>query len=292
MKLVFATNRELHAEARAGRFPLDLLMRIGQAVIRLPALRDRPEDLVELTQHFVAEAAQELGRTAMRASHAVVQEVTRRPWPGNVRELRAALRDAVRRASFHDAREVLLEHLPPVTAPSGMGERMAAPSPITPSIGMGGNSTSVGSGSSPPVPGNVDFTASELAELAVLRRHRFQIAPSEAELGLSQKSRTLTNHLRGFCFKALSRTGFNVGATAQAVVGAVDEALMDRMQSRIHQYLVTVRENVGAGTEDRLFNNLPRDYHRAMEEAVARARAGTLPAAVGSVTPLDEDVAG
>ncbi|MEW5854919.1 MAG: sigma 54-interacting transcriptional regulator [Myxococcota bacterium] len=290
VKLIFATNRDVHAEARAGRFPLDFVMRMGQSIIRLTPLRERPEDARELCIHFVEEAAREMGRGGLKPSLALLEEVARRPWPGNVRELRNSVRDAVRRAVFHDSPTVELNHLPPATQ-TWRGSTSTVP-PVTPPSTP--PPVEPERQSTPPSnPAGVEFTAPELAELAVLRKHRFQIGPSEAELGLSQKSRTLTNHLRGLCFKALHRTQFNVGQAALAVVGSSDEALHERMQARIHHYLVTVRENVTAGTPEKLFNNLPRDYHRAVEEAVSRARSGGLPDAPrGTQTSQDDDGAG
>jgi DNA-binding NtrC family response regulator len=254
------------------------MMRVGSALIRLPPLRERPEDARELARHFVAEAARELAQPSLKPSAALLDEVTRRPWPGNVRELRGAVRDATRRAAFHGALDVAVDFLPPPTAlftavgpmPPTPLETMLAASPLP-------SSRPPESAPPPPSPSGVDFTAQELAELHVLRRHRFHMAPSEAELGLSQKSRTLTNHLRGFCFKALQRTGFDVARASAAVAGGHDDALAERLQARIYQYLATVRENVAAGTIEKLLNNLPRDYHRAIDEAVQRAREERLP---------------
>ncbi|MBI5493427.1 MAG: sigma-54-dependent Fis family transcriptional regulator [Deltaproteobacteria bacterium] len=282
VKLVFATNRDLPAEARAGRFPMDLMMRIGHAIIRLPPLRERPDDVRELAMQFVAEVAAELGAASLAPAPALLDLVTRREWPGNVRELRSALRDACRRAHFRGAAVVDVEHLPPADPWSARPARTATPPslrPVTPPTAA-----------LTPAPAlhGVEFAATELQELLVLRRHRFQIAPSEAELGLSQKSRTLTNHLRGMCLKALARTAFHVEHAAEAVAGTADRALVERVLVRIHQYLQTVTENVASGTFDRLFNNLPRDYHRAMDEAIDRARNGTLPVPSGPV-PSDDD---
>jgi DNA-binding NtrC family response regulator len=282
VKLLFATNRDLVAETAAGRFPLDLMMRMGHALIRLPSLRERPEDARELCRHFVAEVAVELGQPGLEPSTALLEEIERRPWPGNVRELRSAVRDAARRASFHGAAEVGRDHLPPPSSLLVPGEVAAnVPGmPPAPTEGRGRPVPQVAAAPSPPLPpnpGGVEFSTQELLELVVLRRHRFHMAPAETELGLSQKSRTLTNHLRGFCFKALHRTGFDVAKSAVAVAGGPEEMLVERLTGRIQQYLATVRDNVAAGTPEKLFNNLPRDYHHAVEEAMARARDGTLP---------------
>jgi DNA-binding NtrC family response regulator len=300
VKLVFATNRDLPAEARAGRFPMDLMMRMGHAVIRLPSLRERPEDAAELAHHFVAEAARELNAT-LTPSPALLLDVTRRRWPGNVRELKSALRDACRRASFRGLNVVDVEHLPPgagqdgATAPAAItASRSQTPPALSPVVAAHGAPAPARIATPVAVSQlhGVDFTAQELGELNVLRRHRFQIAPSEAELGLSQKSRTLTNHLRGLCFKALQRTTFNIQDAAVAVAGTTEQSLVDRVSDRIHQYLHTVVTNVGANAIEKLYNNLPRDYHRAMEEAVQRARNNTLPAVSLPTTPPTDDEAG
>lgn len=288
VKLVFATNRDLHAEAQAGRFPTDLLMRVGQSVIRLPALRDRPGDTALLARHFITEAGRELGIPTLAPSADLMAEVERRPWYGNIRELRATLRDAARRAHFRGHAQVGVEHVASSSgAPYPSPAMPRAPLAAAPSLGVG--SVPAGGAAAGPPGGAVEFTPQEVAELTVLRRFRFQIAPSEAELGLSQKSRTLTNHLRGMCLKALARSGFDVAVAAAAVAGPADDTLLERMVARIHHYLGTVKDNVAQGTPERLFNNLPRDYHRAMEDAVARARAGTLPSAPAGAVPMEVD---
>jgi hypothetical protein len=117
----------------------------------------------------------------------------------------------------------------------------------------------------------------EMAELVALRRHRFRIADAEKELGLSSKSRTLTNHLRGLCFKALAHTmkgdEFAVADTARLVVGRDDEALLDRTMERVQSYLEMVEKHAASHTTELLFNNLPRDYRKFVERAIEAARA-------------------
>lgn len=69
------------APVREGRFRLDLMHRLGGAVIRIPPLVERPADIVPLARHFA-------GRAGCRLDVAVERELLQRPWPGNVRELR------------------------------------------------------------------------------------------------------------------------------------------------------------------------------------------------------------
>ena len=86
VRLVAAANRDMRAEAAQSRFRLDLLYRIDVIRIRMPALRERPEDIPVLAQHFWHGSA---ARVDCRATltHALLSELARYHWPGNVREL-------------------------------------------------------------------------------------------------------------------------------------------------------------------------------------------------------------
>ncbi len=86
VRLVTAANRDMKAEAAAGRFRQDLLYRLDVIRIRIPPLRERPEDVVVLAEHFWTDAARRVG-SAARLTHAVLAELSRYHWPGNVREL-------------------------------------------------------------------------------------------------------------------------------------------------------------------------------------------------------------
>ena len=127
--------------------------------------------------------------------------------------------------------------------------------------------------------GNGFWNEIEMDELVALRKHRFRIADAERELGLSSKSRTLTNHLRGLCFKALAHSmdgeRANIVAAAKLVVGREDEALLDRTIERVQSYLEMVEKHVVAHTTDLLFNNLPRDYRKHVERAIEATRAAS-----------------
>ncbi|MCY2961725.1 MAG: sigma 54-interacting transcriptional regulator [Planctomycetota bacterium] len=86
-RLIAATNRDLEAEVRGGRFRADLFYRLDGLRIEMPSLAERVEDVPLLVDHFLRlEAAR--GRPARHASAEVVAALSRRSWPGNVRELR------------------------------------------------------------------------------------------------------------------------------------------------------------------------------------------------------------
>jgi two-component system response regulator HydG len=88
VRLVAATHRDLDAMARDERFRSDLLFRLDVLPVKVPPLRDRPEDVPLLLSHFLAVArAKNPHSPVERFASGVVTELARRPWPGNVREL-------------------------------------------------------------------------------------------------------------------------------------------------------------------------------------------------------------
>ena len=87
MRVVAATNRDLHEEARAGRFREDLLFRLEVVPLRMPPLRERLADVPLLVDHALARLRRREGMRVPRFSHEAVAALQRYPWPGNVREL-------------------------------------------------------------------------------------------------------------------------------------------------------------------------------------------------------------
>ena len=94
VRIVAATNRNLELEARAGRFRQDLFYRLKVIHLRVPPLREHPEDVPYLVQYFLDKLALEC-RRPVRLTDAAVRELQGYPWPGNVRQLRALLESAV-----------------------------------------------------------------------------------------------------------------------------------------------------------------------------------------------------
>jgi transcriptional regulator with PAS, ATPase and Fis domain len=86
VRFVSAANRDLRQEGEAGRFRQDLRYRLEVIRIRIPPLRERPEDVAPLVHHFWAAASERVSSRAT-LSHAVIAALARYHWPGNVREL-------------------------------------------------------------------------------------------------------------------------------------------------------------------------------------------------------------
>jgi DNA-binding NtrC family response regulator len=109
LRLVAATNRDLGAMVKEGRFRADLFYRLSAITLRLPALRERPEDIAPLAQHFVASYAQRYGKGFRAVSDEAAAVLVAWPWPGNVRELKSVIQRAV---LMNDAATLEIGHLP------------------------------------------------------------------------------------------------------------------------------------------------------------------------------------
>jgi two-component system nitrogen regulation response regulator GlnG len=118
VRVVAATNRDLEAGIREGRFREDLYYRLNVVTLTLPALRERPEDIPFLVDHFLTKYAGELGERAVSAE--ALERLLGYGWPGNVRELENVVQHAMVMAA---GGVILPEHLP--IAAGG-----AAPAPV------------------------------------------------------------------------------------------------------------------------------------------------------------------
>ena len=83
VRIVAATNQDLEAAVKEGRFRQDLFHRLGQFQLRVPPLRERPEDIVALAEHFLR-----LKAPRKNFSSQAISALLSHPWPGNIRELR------------------------------------------------------------------------------------------------------------------------------------------------------------------------------------------------------------
>ncbi|MCS7271917.1 MAG: sigma 54-interacting transcriptional regulator, partial [Gemmataceae bacterium] len=93
VRIIAATHRNLEKEVKAGRFREDLLFRLRIIQIRVPPLREHPEDIPELAEYFLARVSTEC-RRKFRLTPAALFKLQSYTWPGNVRQLRAAIENA------------------------------------------------------------------------------------------------------------------------------------------------------------------------------------------------------
>jgi DNA-binding NtrC family response regulator len=110
VRVLAASNRDLKAESEAGRFRLDLYYRLSIIQIDIPPLRERGDDVLLLSQHYIDTLGARLRRNKVTGLSAEVQAVFRKyDWPGNVRELRNVIERAL---ILEDADKITTEYLP------------------------------------------------------------------------------------------------------------------------------------------------------------------------------------
>ena len=95
VRLVAATNKNLRQLVDAGVFREDLYFRLNVVSVKMPTLRERPEDIILLANSFLREFAEENGRPVKPLTDEAIHRLVTYPWPGNVRELRTAIEHGV-----------------------------------------------------------------------------------------------------------------------------------------------------------------------------------------------------
>lgn len=141
VRVVAATNRDLAAEVAAGRFREDLYYRLNVICLKLPALRERGDDVVQLAGHFAHRYAHEEGVPPIRIADPAAKLLAAYHWPGNVRELKNLIE---RLTILFPGREIGVADLPAEIVAAGSDRESAtvagnvgasAPLAAAPSIG-------------------------------------------------------------------------------------------------------------------------------------------------------------
>jgi DNA-binding NtrC family response regulator len=95
VRIVAATHRDLTALVTEGRFREDLLYRVNVIEVRVPPLRERPDDLAPLIRHLLCKHGAKVGKHDCTVSDDVMAVLRRHTWPGNVRELENVIERAL-----------------------------------------------------------------------------------------------------------------------------------------------------------------------------------------------------
>lgn len=88
MRVVAATNKNLRDEIRKGNFREDLYHRIGVIIVKVPALRDHPDDIPLLIEYFIGKICGEYNLPVKKIDPEALDALKTMPWSGNIRELR------------------------------------------------------------------------------------------------------------------------------------------------------------------------------------------------------------
>src|SRR6185369_4505280 len=115
-RVVAATHRDLEARVASGEFRQDLYYRLHVLVIRIPALRERPDDVLPLAAHFLAKHGERHGRPGCTLAPEALHLLVRHGWPGNVRELENTIERGI---VLGRREEIGAEDLPESIGPRG-----------------------------------------------------------------------------------------------------------------------------------------------------------------------------
>jgi len=212
VRIIAATNQQLVAAIREGRFREDLYYRLNGMTLTLPPLRERPDDVAVLFRAFLADAD-----ATLRVSPALIDWLGAQPWPGNVRELKAATDRAVINAAVKGRSFLLPDDFElPGAAP-------AAP----------------------------DDAASQAVQvLDALRRHQFaHRSISQAAEDLSLHRVTVTEYLRGWVIQHMVRHDLDRSAIYEALRGYAEVPERARFERRVNRYIKTIRTRVEQGLD-------------------------------------------
>lgn len=265
LKFILATNQNPEELVKEGKLRGDVLARMG-ARVHIPPLRDRPEDIPLLVEHLIGLLGEEFDHRIESISAKAMNILRANQYrKGNVRELHAELRAAIGKASLENDLVLRAGYLSDSLREGADGMDLTSEEREPRRVPAEAKRPSEASRSES-APGH-----DGAVELAVLRKHAFDITASEDELGLSHKSKTLSNHLRGMCIQALLDNDWDLEKAAYSLAATNDKRIIAAIQRKMDRYLRGIRERVAGGTEKRLFNNLPTTYHNALSEAIRRA---------------------
>jgi two-component system response regulator FlrC len=121
VRVIATTNRDLALECAEGRFREDLFYRLNVFPLRVPPLRERPEDIPLLADHFIRNFSAVAGKTIRGCSEEVIADLQQMPWRGNVREFENVLQRAVFLCSSDTVGrgDLMVDHAGPRTAGNG-----------------------------------------------------------------------------------------------------------------------------------------------------------------------------
>ena len=116
VRFIAATNQNLSAKIADGSFREDLYFRVNTAILQVPPLRKRQEDIPHLVEHFLAEYSETYGKPVSSVASEVMDRFRQYHWPGNIRELKNAVNYGV---AMTAGREITLRDLPPALLSGG-----------------------------------------------------------------------------------------------------------------------------------------------------------------------------
>jgi transcriptional regulator with GAF, ATPase, and Fis domain len=234
VRIIAASNRDLEQEVSEGRFRQDLYYRLNAFPVRIPPLRERPQDIAPLADHFLQKHAHQ---QVTQFSHRAIKSLQSWSWPGNVRELE----NMVQRAAI---------------LAQSQGRDMIRESDLPDDICRS-------------VPEKTEYRPLDEQILDSLRTKRFShasITQTARELGNRDRG-TIAEYLRGMCYEALVRHHGDELAAARDLAATPDPEPIERIRKKISEY----REKLETMPRESLYKGLPRAYHSSLDTLLQTA---------------------
>jgi two-component system, NtrC family, response regulator HydG len=130
VRIIAATHRDLMQMSTEGKFREDLYYRLKVVHLRIPPLRERPEDIPVLSRHFLGEFSRRFGVGPFKLTPSLLERLNAYSWPGNVRELENAIESLVALAQGNELDLSLLPHTPATGAAKATGAAPAVGAPM------------------------------------------------------------------------------------------------------------------------------------------------------------------
>lgn len=287
VRVVVATHRDLEQDVADGRFREDLYHRLNVITLRLPPLRERPDDIPILAKHFVDRMVQDEHLSKIELSQGAIDRLKSWPWSGNIRELKNILEKAI---VFAEGPVITEQDLDLREAVIGSPNAAVSSVVFPPSEGnisaddTGGDETIVPAVPEPPPwilsDGGDDPRTNDWIFLLKLRECHFDVNKTATKLKedvptLKWDRSTVMHRMKGLCFQALVHADRSVGVGASSLAGG-DLVLKELAAEKIQEYLANLdetierfasREEAITGCQDH-FKNLPKRYHKALVSLV------------------------
>ena len=245
VRMIAASNRDLQTEIDQGTFRSDLFYRLNGFPIRIPPLRERVEDIPFLAHYFLQKYDY---KPVEKFSDQTIEAFKTYQWPGNVRELENIVRRAAILAKSDNRDLIRLTDL--------AEEIINSLSSIDP---------------------EQIYHSFESQILETLRSYKFShSAISQTAKVLGNRDRgTITEHLRGLCFRELVNSNFDIKSTAITISASNDLTVIERVEKKINEYIknlhplpdITTIDNSKLTTLPQ-FKGLPQKYYPFLSQVI------------------------
>ncbi len=237
VRIIAASNKPIENLVQEGKFREDLFYRLNVIRIHLPSLRERKNDIEALVRHFLKKEKGE----ELKISNAVMESFLSYDWPGNIRQLESVIKRAVILVNADKQKLIRLKYIPKNISSS--------------------------------LKGKIDIEIQILDSLRSKGFKRNAISETATELGGLNRS-TISEYLRGICFKEFYENNFNIEATIKVLSFTDDVEILQRVKKKFLGYLNNLEKNIEKEKPldevkniiNQKFRKMPLKYHFYLEE--------------------------